>query len=218
MHKDYIDIEAEDRRLHALAIRRPLIYDDISDVVELLISLKCARFSSIGVYNKDDVAQEIRAKCYRVLPKFDPLAGGIFNFLGRCADNLLLDLRRKHTLRRANVCYRCLFRRDGKCFLFGDQQEKCGRYKTYLENKPKKENVSRMLCDPDFAWGLQPSNTFVFDNENCYESRIRSIRGLLSERMIYPFDMVMANSGVSDDVEEALLDEVRAIIRYDIDW
>ena len=211
-------VEHEERRLRKIIQKRKLTYRDIEPIVEYVAAVKCAKFGTIGIYNREDVAQEIRAKCYKILERFDPKEGTAFNFFGSCADNLLRDLRRKHTLRKTNVCSRCVYYRDGGCFLHAADLEKCKRYNAYLENKQRKESISKMLCDPEFAWHTQASDSFLFDNEDYYEAAIAEIRSILPSGLIYPFDMLMANSGVSKDTEEELFQEVQSIIADTIDW
>lgn len=211
-------VEKEERRLKKISRKRDVTYRDIEALIEYIVGVKCAKFGTIGIYNREDVAQEIRAKCYKILPRFDPAEGGAFNFFGSCADNLLRDLRRKHTLRKTNICSRCVYYRDHICFLYGDSQTKCKRFKAYLENKKKKESISKMVCDPDFAWHTQPSDTFLFDQEGYYEMAIADIRNGLPSGLVYPFDLLMANSGVSRRIENRLFREVQSVIQDKIDW
>jgi DNA-directed RNA polymerase specialized sigma24 family protein len=214
----HVDLEFEERRLRKTARKRKLTYHDISPIVEYVAAVKSSKFGEIGIYSADDVAQEIRAKCYRILHKFNPKEGTAFNFFGSCADNMLRDLRRKHTLRKTNVCYRCVYNRHGNCFLYGKDPERCERYVIYLENKRRKESVAKMLCDPDFAWHAQQSDSFMFDHEEYYEAAITQIRAALPTTMVHPFDMFMANSGVAPEVEDELFHEVKSVIKNCVDW
>jgi hypothetical protein len=214
----HVDLESEEQRLQEIAQTRKLTYLDISPIIEYVAAVKCAKFGGVGIYSPDDVAQEIRVKCYRILHKFNPAEGSAFNFFGSCADNMLRDLRRRHTLRKTNVCYRCVYNRRGKCFLYGKAPERCERYVIYLENKRRKESVAKMLCDPDFAWHTQQSNTFVFDKERYYVEAISQIRGMLPDELLYPFDMMMANSGIAPEVENELYHEVKSVIQSCVDW
>lgn len=211
-------VEKEERRLTRIARKRELTYKDIEPIIECVVTVKCAKFGNIGIYNREDIAQEIRAKCYKILQRFDPNEGGAFNFFGSCADNLLRDLRRKHTLRKTNVCSRCVYYRNSACFLYADDQEKCRRFRVYLENKQRKESIAKMTCDPDFAWHTQPSDTFIFDQEHYYESAIHNIRGILPSGLVYSFDLLMAGSGIPKSTEEELFTEVKSAIQNDLDW
>lgn len=207
-----------EEHLAQIAKERPLIYSDITPIVEYIAKIKCAQFGEIGVYGYEDVAQEIRLKCHKILHKYKPEALNALNFFGSCADNLLRDLRRRHTLRRTNVCSRCVYYREKKCFLHDEDLIKCVRYKTYLENKKRKESIARMKCDPEFAWNIQASNGFLFDNESYYLQAIDQIKKVLPKELTYAFNMIMANSGIAPETEEELYKEVQTIIQDSIDW
>jgi hypothetical protein len=211
-------VEQVEERLVQIAKVRPLTYTDIEPIVEHLAKIKCSQFGEIGVYGHDDVAQEIRLKCNKILHKYSPESSNALNFFGSCTDNLLRDLRRRHTLRRTNICSRCAYYRKKKCFLHNDDLIKCERYKTYLENKKRKECIARMKCNPEFAWHTQESNGFLFNNEDYYLQAISQIREVLPPKLTYAFDMVMASSGLTPEMEEELYKEVRTIIRDSIDW
>jgi len=214
----HIDLATEEGRIQKIARQRSLTYRDIAPLVEYIAAVKCSKFGEIGIYEYDDVAQEIRAKCYTILNRFDPTEGSAFNFFGSCADNMLRDLKRKHTLRKTNVCYRCVYNRHGKCFLYGRNPERCERYVLYLENKRRKEHVAKMRSDPDFAWHTQQSNTFMFDREQYYETAIDQIKSALSGPMLHHFNMLMASSGLAPEIEDDLFHEVKSVIQHCVDW
>lgn len=213
------DILAEtEERIVQIAKERPLVYADIVPIVEYIAKIKCIQFGELGVYGHDDIAQEVRLKCHKILHKFKPGMSTAFNFFGSCADNLLRDLRRKHTLRRTNVCSRCVYYRGRQCFLHNEELSQCARYKTYLENKKRKEGIARMRCDPEFAWHTQASNNFIFDNEGYYLKAIDQIKTVLPKDLNLAFRMIMANSGIAPETEEKLYAEVQTIIQNYIDW
>jgi len=212
------EITGIEKQIIDIATKRPLVYSDIEPIVEYIAAVKSKQFGSIGVYAIDDVAQEIRLKCSKIIAKFRPGTHSAFNFFGRCVDNCLRDLRRRHTLRRTNVCARCVFYRNGECFLHGEDLEKCDRYKDYLENKRKKEGIAHMRCDPEFSWNTQQSNGFIFDQEEYYERAIDDIGVMLPSGLIVPYRMMLANSGISPEDEERLFDAVKDVVYNTLDW
>jgi len=70
-----------------------LEYNDIHDIVEYLIKAKSAKIKTIGIYDSDDIAQEVRVKCFKIINKFSSSKGSAVNFFGVCIDNSLTDLK-----------------------------------------------------------------------------------------------------------------------------
>lgn len=211
-------IEILEKQLNALSKTRSLTYDDITEIVEYLASIKSRQFGEIGVYNLDDVAQEIRLKCASIIKKFVPGEYSVFNFLGRCIDNYLKDLRRRHTLRRTNVCCKCVYYQRGKCFLHGENIKKCFRYNEFLKHKKQKESISYMQCDPEFAWHMHVGDIFLCRSVAQYEDAIKELCVVLPADLVLPFKMVLAGSGIDEEIREELYDEVKSAIRYTLDW
>lgn len=213
-----VDLQPLEDQIIATSKKRSLIYDDIAEIVEYITKIKSIRFGMLGIYDYEDIAQEIRLKCHRILPQFQPGKTTAFNYFGRCADNLLRDIRRRHTLRKTNVCSRCVYYRNKECFLYGKHPKECERYKIYLINKERKEGITKMISDPGFAWHTQQAQGFMFDQERHYQRAISEIRNILPSGLILPFDMVLANSGIVPEIEDQLFATVKAIINYSIDW
>ena len=81
-----------------------LKYEDISDIVEDLVKAKSRQYA-FGFYEPADIGQEIRAICFKVLPKYDATRvekEKIKNFFGRCVDNGLRNLKRDNYVRSAS--------------------------------------------------------------------------------------------------------------------
>jgi len=78
-----------------------LTYSDIEDIVEELVRVKCGNYT-FDVYDKHDIAQEIRILCLKALKKFEPKMQPRekwINFFGRCVDNGLMNLKRDKYVR-----------------------------------------------------------------------------------------------------------------------
>lgn len=83
-------------------------YDEISNIVEALVNTEGRRYPIPG-YDHEDIAQEIRMECLRVLPYFD--AGRIgpspYKYLQTCVRNFLYNMRRGIWVPNNPPCVRC---------------------------------------------------------------------------------------------------------------
>jgi len=73
-----------------------LKYCDVEQVIENIASAKARQHSPISYLNEEDLKQEIRIKCIKVIKKYDPTRhnSNLISFLSISADNHLRDLRR----------------------------------------------------------------------------------------------------------------------------
>ncbi|RKY43048.1 MAG: hypothetical protein DRP85_00700 [Candidatus Makaraimicrobium thalassicum] len=189
----------------------PIDYSDVAEIVEYLINIKLnkANFVIPG-YDLDDVAQELRLKCWNVIKHFRPGVYTAYNFLGRCIDNHIRDIMRRYTVRRSNTCFYCLYYDKDECRLYKDPTQ-CPRYRRYIEMKKRKENVSFMKIGLDeLADQISTSDVAVR-----YEDKIVAIRNYLSPDGAYLFECYLAGSGLSNKDYERLYEEVRYVVeRY----
>ena len=83
-------------------------YADVEDLVETIVSMKKAKYSFPGV-DAEDLAQDIRLECWRVLRLHDPDKEGksLFHFVARCVDNFLYNKFRGIYLDNNPPCLRC---------------------------------------------------------------------------------------------------------------
>jgi DNA-directed RNA polymerase specialized sigma24 family protein len=199
-----------------LARKGMLTYEAIAPIVETIIRGKVAKLGTIGAYDFEDIAQEIRAKCARIMGRFDPEKSTAYNFFGYCADNFIKDLMRKHTLRDGAICSSCVYSGDKSCKLYPEANQ-CDRYKSYLEQKRRKERVCLMRSNPNFSWETFNKGVWARDTEEYYLSSIRIIRTHLPSIMRYYFDLLLAASGIPHAMYEELYEEVEYVIREFID-
>ena len=188
-----------------------LEYSDIHDIVEYLIKAKSAKIRTIGIYDPDDIAQEVRVKCFRIIHKFSSSKGSAVNFFGVCIDNSLTDLIRRHTLRRSNVCFYCLFNIKGVCQYYEDI-DKCEKYSRFLTNKKSKEVVCLLRGNSDFEWGKIVGKQHSEVNSYNIESKILDVREFLTEESKVAFDALMNNVDIGSEQEKLLCQEVKYVI------
>lgn len=121
-----------------------LSYDDISDIVEYLVKTKCRTYA-FDCYSPEDIAQEIRLICFKVLTHFDAdkvEEAKRVNFFGRCVDNALKNLKRDKYIRYSSPC-------DGDCeLLHGNDAELSKVCKKWLKHQDKiqrKKNIKHPI-------------------------------------------------------------------------
>lgn len=87
-----------------------LSYSDITNIVEALIYTEGRRFVIPGI-DFEDIAQEIRLECVRVISDYDPSRIGPvpFKFFQICVRNRLYNMRRGIYVPNNPPCVRCEF-------------------------------------------------------------------------------------------------------------
>lgn len=200
-------------KIYDLADNGELEYEDVSDLIEYLIKAKSEKINqTIGAYDKDDIEQELRIKCFRVIKRYSSDKGDISNFLGVCIDNALIDLMRKHTLRKSNVCFYCLCYHKGECKYYKDTS-KCKKYSKFLEKKKEKESISMLRGNSSFEWRkvVDQGNNLVGD-ENIAES-VAMVREKLSPGSKHFFDLIRKGKSIKEEQKVILFQEVKFVIQ-----
>ena len=193
-----------------------LEYSDIHSIVEYLIKAKSAKIKTIGIYDPDDIAQEVRVKCFKIMHKYASNKGSAVNFFGVCIDNALIDLIRRHTLRKSNVCFYCLFNIRGVCQYYENVDE-CKKYSRFLTNKSSKEVIYLLRGNSEFEWGEIVGKKYTEVNSYNLESKILEIREFLTEESKVVFDSFMGNQEIGNEQEKLLFQEVKFVINKYID-
>jgi len=108
----------------------------ITATIERIVNMKRYTFVG-GMYESDDLAQEIRMRLIRATASIEH-GKSVFVFLARCADNLILDMWRG--IYRANnpPCKRCAS--GGSC---QDDGSKCTRALEYEAVMQRRQNIDR---------------------------------------------------------------------------
>ncbi len=126
-------------------------YGEIEGVVEDLVRIKSRKFAK-GFLAQDDIAQEIRIKCYNSIDNFDPQKGqSIKTFLNICTENHLRNLIRDRFAKFDPPC------RKRGCFHYDpmgrptEDSIKCPEYLKYMEKYSRKCSV-RMPCSIEESW------------------------------------------------------------------
>jgi len=200
-------------KIEKLADSGELKYEDVSDIVEYLINAKSNKiYQTIGIYDRDDIAQELRIKCLKVLKRYSSDKGDIENFLGVCIDNALIDLVRKHTLRKSNVCFYCLCYSKGECKYY-DNIKDCKKYSDFLAKKKEKESISLLRGNSSFEWRKIIDQEDSFSHDYDIDEQIKIVRDNLNERSKKLFDLIIAGKSIKEEEKVILFQEVRYVVR-----
>ena len=132
------------KRAKAKKKKSKLSYDDISDIVEYLVKVKSHTYT-FDCWAEDDIGQEIRLICYRVLDHFEMSRVNdekLVNFFGRCVDNALKNLKRDNYIRVTPPCNNdCKDLHNDA----DDLQTVCKRWLNFKQNLQRKITVKHPI-------------------------------------------------------------------------
>ena len=115
-------------------------YNDIEHIVEYLVKVKSEKYT-FDNYAKEDIGQEIRIICLKVLGHFDfekVKEDKWVNFFGRCVDNALINLKRDKYIRPKATCNKeCAFLHEND----DDISKVCKRWINHQANNDKKRKI-----------------------------------------------------------------------------
>ena len=116
-------------------------YDQYSDVVESLIRTEGKTFLFPGL-DRDDIAQEIRVECIRVMSKFDAdrIGPSPYRFLKLCVRNFLYNKRRGIYVPNNPPCVRCPYwsKHNKTCII---DEVGCQKIVDYRRNMAKRAAI-----------------------------------------------------------------------------
>jgi DNA-directed RNA polymerase specialized sigma24 family protein len=123
-------------------------YDDIHDIVEALVRIKARRYA-VGYMTAEDIAQEIRLKCFLLLPKFNAnrVTKTPMQFFNTCTDNDLRNKRRDlYDIQTPCSPHRCeYFDKNAQwgehCMVNQFQDRSCTRLCQYLAHDHTKKTI-----------------------------------------------------------------------------
>lgn len=132
--------------------------DKLAEIVEYVANVKAAQHRKIGYFDDEDIRQEVRIKCWQLIendvydPERSPIS--IKNYFLLCAENRLIDIKRKLFDNCNSPCKRCPFfdarakrNKEHDCKAFDDKQD-CQMFAKYSEFIDSKRRVnSAQSCD-----------------------------------------------------------------------
>lgn len=83
-------------------------YGTAEPIIEAIAASKAHQFrQKLGWFDEEDIKQEVRLKCHKILDRYDPTKSDLYIFLARCADNRIRDIRRSIRYKHNKPCIRC---------------------------------------------------------------------------------------------------------------
>lgn len=181
-------------------------YTDISDIVEALVHTDGRRYPIPGM-DHEDVAQEIRLECLRVLEFFDPTRIGPspYKYLQTCVRNFLYNMRRGIWVPNNPPCVRCpLWNRIAKTCTI--EEIGCEKIVQYRESMATKADLK------------QPTSLDVEVLDDRAEQEIdatmldQSIRSALPKNLITHYERLIAGQAVPARIKKQIREIVTAVI------
>lgn len=116
-------------------------YTSIYDIVEILVNTEGRKYPIPGL-DHDDIAQEIRLECFRVLPSYDAsrIGPSPYKYLQTCVRNFLYNMRRGIWVPNNPPCARCpLWDKTRRTCAI--EEIGCEKIVKYRENMAAKANL-----------------------------------------------------------------------------
>lgn len=177
-------------------------YANISDIVEALVNTEGRRYPIPG-YDHEDIAQEIRTECLRVLPYFDATRIGPspYKYLQTCVRNFLYNMRRGIWVPNNPPCVRCPLwdRLRRTCTI---DEIGCEKIVQYRDNMAAKADLRKPLSLED--------DVLDHGQDEQIEAMLldQSIRNVLAPRLIPFYDKML----LGDKIPARIKREIRLVV------
>lgn len=181
-------------------------YADVKDIVEALVHIE-GRKSPIPGMDFEDIAQEIRLECVRVLSSFDHTRIGPspFKYLQTCVRNFLYNQRRGIWVPNNPPCVRCpLWDRMQKTCLVDEVD--CDKIVKYRANMATKAALR------------QPATLKIEVSDNIHEENLdallldQSIREALPDAMIPYYDKMLLGEKIPPRIKRQIREITMGVI------
>lgn len=134
--------------------------ENFEEYVGKIISL-LANKSTFGIYDIDDISQEIYILCLDALDRYDGKRN-LYNFLFTHTKNRLKNLKRNKYFRGECPCKLCDFKPEGET---GHKNKKhCELYKNWYANNSRKSNIAQPIGFTE--------NTDIADNNDSGQEEV----------------------------------------------
>lgn len=85
-------------------------YEDVECIIDEIANQKAYQYKKVSYFDKDDLMQETKIKCWNALNKYNPNCGVELKvFLSVCAENRIRDIRRSIVYKHNKPCTKCPF-------------------------------------------------------------------------------------------------------------
>lgn len=192
-----------------IAVSGTPTYEEYSDVVESLIRTEGRPFLFPGLA-QEDIAQEIRMECVRVMSKFDAsrIGPSPYRYLRQCVRNFLFNMRRGIYVPNNPPCVRCPYwnRHNKTCLIDEVGCQKIVDYRNNMRRKADIHNPGTLDSEVlDYSVGASLDAIVLND----------SIRDALPESLISDYEMML--EGRSSEVPLKSRRAIRRIVQELLD-
>jgi hypothetical protein len=193
----------------AIALSGLPVYSEITDIVEALINTEGRRYPIPGM-DHEDIAQEIRLECLRVMQHYNPerIGPSPYRFLQVCIRNYLYNMRRGIYVPNNPPCVRCpMWDRMNKTCLVDEIG--CDKIVQYRQNMAKKAALKK------------PASLEIDVYDNNGDSSIdavmldESIREALPDHLISYYQQMINGEQVPPRIKRQIRSLVKDILKDD---
>ena len=184
-----------------------LSYEDVSHIVEEIVNVK-AYFAAFDIYDTDDIAQEIRIKCFELIRdgKYDKSKkSSIKTWLIVCVDNMLRNLLRDKFFSFEIPC------KTKKCPEYKEnvpcsKASTCEHISYYVQKKNSKMNIMNTVVLDDFNVAFASMKTNLHATDGLLD---HDIRENLPDELVFYYEELKNGKKIG----KQKLDEIRRITR-----
>ncbi len=186
-----------------------LVYSEVQGVIEAIVHTEATRYTALlPNMNREDVEQEIRLECLRVMSQFDStrIGDSPYKFFQTCIRNKFYNMRRGIYVPNNPPCSRCHFwnKSTRSCLI---EEEGCDKIVTYRKNMAIKASLNAPAaieaCSPSNLQGsIDNGVDFMLDD---------LIREALPKELTKSYSML--KSGLSHLVTQSHKTKIRKIVR-----
>lgn len=185
-----------------------LNYEDISDIVEALVYTEGRRYPIPGM-DHEDIAQEIRMECLRILPMYDcnRIGPSPYKYFQVCIKNFLYNIKRGIWVPNNPPCVRCPFwdKLNKTCVI---DEIGCDKIVQYRKNMSTKAALKQPASVNDSVIDQQGINIDAILLET-------SIRDSLPERLVEPYEALINGDKISSKLRKEIREITLTVIKED---
>lgn len=173
-----------------------ICYEDITNIVEALINTEGRRYPIPGMEH-EDIAQEIRLECIRVLPFYDAsrIGPSPYKYLQTCVRNFLYNMRRGIWVPNNPPCVRCPLWNKVLRICTIDEVG-CEKIVQYRSNMAIKADLRRPATIDEDMFTVNENDSLVLLDQ--------SIRGSLPTNLIVHYDKLINGEKVTNRIKKQI--------------
>jgi len=183
-----------------------LDYPDVSGEIESLVYTE-GRKNKIPGMDFEDIAQEIRMECIRVLQFYDPsrIGPSPYKWLQTCVKNFLYNKRRGIWVPNNPPCVRCPFwdRVNRTCTIDEVGCEKIVKYRENMATKAALKQPASLEIEITDVEHEQEVNAMLIDE---------SIRQLLDDNLLEYYDKLLIGENIPPRIKKQIRDIALEVI------